>query len=168
MRSRPQTPPLKSPVRLHIIAVGKFARKGAEKALFDTYSGRLKAPFSLDVIEVEEKKSLPPAELKRREGALLLDRTPDGAVIVALDEKGKSLKSTLFAEKLGVWRDEGIRDVAFVIGGADGLDDAVKAKADLTLNLGAMTWPHMLVRTLIAEQIYRAQCILSGHPYHRE
>ena len=155
-------------MRVHIVAVGRFAPKGAEKALFETYAGRIAPPFSLNLIEVEEKRQLPTPKLKAREAELLLARVPDGAQIIALDEKGKSLKSTAFAEKLGNWRDEGVRDVAFLIGGADGLDESAKARAHLTLNLGAMTWPHMLVRTLIAEQVFRAQCILSGHPYHRE
>ncbi len=108
-----------------------------------------------------------PAERKPREAEKLLAAVPPGAKIVALDERGKSLTSAEFAAALGTWRDQGAPAVAFLIGGADGHDDGIRRKADLVLNLGTLTWPHMLVRGLIAEQIYRAQCILDGHPYHR-
>ena len=89
-------------------------------------------------------------------------------MVIALDERGKNLTSADLARKLGQWRDEGRADVAFLIGGADGHGPGVKERADLVLSLGAMTWPHMLVRALLAEQLFRAQCILEGHPYHRE
>lgn len=155
-------------MRCHLIAVGKGARTGPERALFDTYAGRLVPPFSLQLREVEEKKRLAGDELKAREADLLLAAVPDHAAVVALDERGRSLTSRAFADALARWRDGGTRDVAFLIGGADGLDGRVRDRADLVLNLGALTWPHMLVRGLIAEQLFRAQCILSGHPYHRE
>ena len=87
---------------------------------------------------------------------------------MALDERGRDLTSVAFAERLGRWRDDGVRDLAFVIGGADGLAPAVRDRAALTLAFGRATWPHMLVRTMLAEQIYRAQTILTGHPYHRQ
>ena len=90
------------------------------------------------------------------------------ALVVALDEHGRQLGSRAFAKKMGQWRDDGMRDVAFLIGGADGHDQAVLDRADLKLSLGEMTWPHMLVRGLLAEQIYRANAILTGHPYHRD
>lgn len=141
-------------------------KPGPERDLFDLYAARLS--LKPEMREVEEKRNLPPAKLKAREGELLLGALPDGALVVALDERGKRLGSKDFAQKLGQWQDEGARDVAFVIGGADGLDACVLDRANLVLSLGAMTWPHMLVRGLIAEQIYRANAILSGHPYHRE
>jgi 23S rRNA (pseudouridine1915-N3)-methyltransferase len=87
--------------------------------------------------------------------------------VVALDERGKSLDSSAFATLLGRWQDEGLGDLAFVIGGAEGLSPAVLERADLALSFGQMTWPHLLVRVLLAEQLFRAQCILDGHPYHR-
>lgn len=155
-------------MRCHLIAVGKWPKAGPEKAVFDTYAGRLVAPFSLTLREVEEKKRLSGDALKAREADLLLGAVPDGAIVVALDERGKSMGSRDFANKIGQWRDEGRRDLAILIGGADGLDGRVRATSDLTLNLGLLTWPHMLVRGLIAEQLFRAQCILSGHPYHRD
>ena len=141
-------------------------KSGPERALFDHYAARLSpAP---EMREVEEKRALPSAKMKAREAELLLGAVPDGARLVAMDERGKRLSSIAFAQKLGDWRDEGVRDVAFLIGGADGLDRSVLNKAALTLSLGEMTWPHMLVRGLLAEQLYRANAILSGHPYHRE
>ncbi len=151
-------------MRLLIAAAGRW-KSGPERALFEHYAGRI--AFALELREIEEKKKLKPDLLKRREGELLLAQVPDGAVVVALDEAGKTLSSAAFAEKIGRWRDEA-RDVAFIIGGADGLDGAVKKRADLVIGFGSQTWPHLLVRGLLAEQIYRAECILSGHPYHRE
>lgn len=148
-----------------IAAVGR-AKKGPERALFEHYTARLKTPLILK--EVEEKRPLPTPERMSREGEMLLACVPDGARVVALDERGKGIGSRAFAGILGGWRDDGIADVAFLIGGADGHSDAVRARADLLLGFGAMTWPHMLVRGMLAEQIYRAQCILDGHPYHRD
>jgi 23S rRNA (pseudouridine1915-N3)-methyltransferase len=151
-------------MRIVIAAVGKFRRE-PERSLYDQFVGRLAWPLSLR--EVEEKRPLPPPERRSREADLLLAAVPEGAVIVALDERGKVLTSRDFAKKLGTWRDEGISDLAFLIGGADGLDPAILAKARLTLSLGPMTWPHLMVRAMLAEQLYRAQAILTGHPYHR-
>jgi len=154
-------------MRIQILAVGR-AKAGPERALFDHYAGRTRQPFILELKEVEEKRALSGAELKRREGELLMAQIPDGAIIIALDERGKSIPSADFAEKLEGWRDGGVRDVVLLIGGADGLDEAVRRKAALVLAFGAATWPHMLVRGMAAEQVYRAGCILTGHPYHRE
>jgi len=152
-------------MRTHLIAVGRM-KPGPERELYEHYGVRLNpAP---QMREVEEKRNLPAAQLKVREGELLLAAIPDGAHVVALDEKGRKLGSQAFAKRLGAWRDEGVRDVAFVIGGADGLDKAVLSRANLVMSLSDMTWPHMLVRGLLAEQLYRASAILSGHPYHRE
>ncbi len=151
-------------MRLTMIAVGR-AKAGPERALYDHYVSRI--TFPLDLREVEERKRLSGAQLKQREAELLARQIPDGAIVVALDERGKNLSSPDFSAKIGNWRDDSIRDIAFLIGGADGLDDSLRTRADLLLSLGKLTWPHMLVRGLLAEQIYRAQCILSGHPYHR-
>ena len=147
-----------------IAAIGK-AKSGAEQALFEQYAGR--SSWRIEVKEIEIKKDLAVDVRKAREAEALLAAVPDGARIVALDERGKNEGSAAFAARLGRWRDDGVRAVAFIIGGADGLDESVRKRADLLMSLGAMTWPHMLVRGLLAEQIYRAQCILSGHPYHR-
>ena len=154
-------------MRILIAAVGR-AKSGPEKVLFEHYQARVQAPFSLKLIEVEEKRAFRGDQLKHREATLLQGCIPDGAIVIALDEKEKSLSSKDFAGKIGSWRDQGIRDLVFMIGGADGLDEVVKKLAHQTISFGAQTWPHMLVRGLLAEQLYRAQCILCGHPYHRE
>lgn len=107
-----------------------------------------------------------PAEIRRREGAALLAALPERAFAVALDLGGESPDSEGFARMVERWRGLG-RRLAFVIGGAEGLDPSVLARADQRLSLGPMTWPHLLVRALLAEQMFRAQAIASGHPYHR-
>ena len=103
-----------------------------------------------------------------REGEKILDLLPKGAKLVALDERGKPQESKDFAAKLGAWRDEGIQTTVFVIGGAGGLSNAVRERADLMISFGKQTWPHMLARAMLAEQLFRATTILAGHPYHRE
>ena len=101
------------------------------------------------------------------EAALLRRAIPDGAVLVALDERGKLMPSPDFADRLAGWRDAGRGDLAFVIGGADGLAPELRAQADMALSFGAMVWPHMLVRVMLTEQLYRAASILARSPYHR-
>ena len=150
-------------MRIFIAAVGR-TRAGEARTLYEEYISRL--PWQVTLREVEEKRKLPPPERKAREAELLLGTLPAGAAAVALDAGGKALSSRAFAERIGSWRDEG-RDLAFLIGGADGLGAEVLRRADLTLSLGPMTWPHLLVRVLLAEQLYRAHSILAGHPYHR-
>jgi 23S rRNA (pseudouridine1915-N3)-methyltransferase len=144
---------------VHLIAVGRL-RDGPEKALFDRYDVRLRP--RLTVVEVAEARGTA-AEVKRREGAALLAAVPKDAFVVALDLGGRVLDSEAFSLRLGAWG----RSVCFVIGGAEGLDAAVLDRAGFVLSLGAMTWPHFLVRAMLAEQVYRAQSIAAGHPYHR-
>jgi 23S rRNA (pseudouridine1915-N3)-methyltransferase len=151
-------------VRLHVIAVGRL-KDGPLKALEQLYAGRMTWPLAIR--EVEERRKLPPAELVEREGALLLAALPQEAVAVALDGRGTALSSEALAARLAAWRDGGTDDLAFLIGGADGLSDAVRRRAKLVLSLGPMTWPHFLARGMFLEQLYRAQQILAGHPYHR-
>ncbi|MEJ2120290.1 MAG: 23S rRNA (pseudouridine(1915)-N(3))-methyltransferase RlmH [Alphaproteobacteria bacterium] len=151
-------------MRIVIAAVGKFRRE-PERELFETFVKRISWPITLK--EVEERSPLPAPQRKEREAAKLLAALPEGATVIALDERGKTLSSADFAKRMGRWRDDGVGDLAFVIGGADGLDTSVLDRAQLTLSLGPMTWPHMMVRALLAEQLYRAQSILAGHPYHR-
>ena len=152
-------------MHLWLAAVGRL-RAGPLRAVLDDYVGRSSWP--LTIREVEVRKKLTGPTLRDHEGELLLAAIPDRATLVALDERGRDLTSVAFAERLGRWRDDGVRDLAFVIGGTDGLAPAVRDRAALTLAFGRSTWPHMLVRTMLAEQIYRAQTILTGHPYHRE
>jgi 23S rRNA (pseudouridine1915-N3)-methyltransferase len=105
--------------------------------------------------------------LKAREAELILAAMPSGARLVALDQRGAEWSSRELAGRIGKWRDGGTGDLAFAIGGAEGLGSAVVERADSVLSLGAMTWPHLLVRCMLLEQLYRAQQILAGHPYHR-
>ncbi len=154
-------------MRILLLAVGK-AKAGPARALFEDYARRLRP--SLELIEVEERRPLAAAEMKRREAELLraaLARRASKPLAVALDERGRNLDTAAFARQLARWRDGGMAEVAFLIGGADGLDPDLAKGADLQLALGPMTWPHLLVRVLIAEQLYRAQQIQAGHPYHR-
>jgi 23S rRNA (pseudouridine1915-N3)-methyltransferase len=101
------------------------------------------------------------------EAELLARALPAGAVLVTLDERGRVLSSPEFADQLAKWRDGGRQDVAFVIGGADGIAPSLRARADFSISFGRMVWPHMLVRVMLAEQLYRAASILAGAPYHR-
>ncbi|MFC4272048.1 23S rRNA (pseudouridine(1915)-N(3))-methyltransferase RlmH [Sneathiella chungangensis] len=151
-------------MRLVIASVGRF-RGGPLQAIYSDYAGRL--PWPIDLKEVEEKKPLKGEKRKVREAALLMDAVPDGAILIALDEKGKSMTSPEFATMLGHYADDGVPTVAFLIGGADGHSQETLTKADRLLSLGPMTWPHLMVRGLLAEQLYRASSILANHPYHR-
>ncbi|MFZ5749662.1 MAG: 23S rRNA (pseudouridine(1915)-N(3))-methyltransferase RlmH [Pseudomonadota bacterium] len=154
-------------MRLHVCAVGRL-RSGPERALIDDYVARLERtgrPLGLTALvehEVEARRGGAEAE------AELLARTiPPGAAICCLDERGRTLTSPAFAQHLAAWRDAGRQDAAFLIGGADGHSPALRARADLVLSFGAMVWPHLLVRVMLAEQLYRAATILAGNPYHR-
>jgi 23S rRNA (pseudouridine1915-N3)-methyltransferase len=156
-------------MKITVACVGRAgrAKHDAAQSLLEEYRARL--PWPVTVKEVEDRKQGgSAAERKAREGELLLAALPRGAVIVALDEKGKGLSSRAFAETLSNWRDGGEQEVGFLIGGADGLDAAVLARARLTLSLSAMTWPHLLARVLLLEQLYRAWSLQTGHPYHRD
>ena len=155
-------------MRVHICAVGRL-RKGPERDLYDDYlkrfdrTGRALALGPAQLVEVEDKKGggMP------AEAALLERAIPSGSLICVMDERGRVQSSPQFAETLGQWRDQGRQDVAFVIGGADGIDPILRDRADAALSFGKMVWPHMLVRVMLAEQLYRAASILSGGPYHR-
>ena len=126
-------------------------------------TGRALSLGPVSEFEVEDKKNLGMSA-----EALLLERAiPSGALIATLDERGRVLSSPDFAAELAKWRDGGRQDVAFVIGGADGIDPSLRARADFSLSFGKMVWPHMLVRVMLAEQLYRAATILAGGPYHR-
>jgi len=151
-------------LKITIACIGRAGR-GPERELYEHYAGRIRWPLALR--ELDERKKLPPAELVRREGELLLGAVPDKAVVVALDRRGKALDSEGFAQRLGRWRDDGVAELAFLIGGADGHGESLLKQASLVLSFGAMTWPHLLARAMLAEQIYRAQQMLAGHPYHR-
>jgi 23S rRNA (pseudouridine1915-N3)-methyltransferase len=155
-------------MRVHICAVGRM-KPGPERALLDDYmsrfdrTGRALGLGPAQMHEVEDRKG---GGMDAE--AQLLDRAvPKGAVIVALDERGKLLSSPDFSDKLAGWRDTGRGDVAFVIGGADGIAPALRDRAEFKLSFGKMVWPHMLARVMLSEQLYRAASILAGAPYHR-
>ena len=155
-------------MKLTICAVGRL-RRGPEADLIDDYltradrTGRALGLGPVTVAEVEDRKGGGMAA----EAALLEKALPDRARIVALDERGKLMTSPEFADLLAKWRDEGVSDCAFVIGGADGIEPSLRDRADAKLSFGKMVWPHMLARVMLAEQIYRATTILAGSPYHR-
>lgn len=155
-------------MRVHICAVGRL-RNGPERDLIQDYlqrfdrTGRALGLGPVSLHEVEDKKGGGMAA-----EAVLLDKVlPKGAVICALDERGKVVSSPQFADRMAEWRDAGRGDLAFIIGGADGIAPQLRARADFKLSFGAMVWPHMLVRVMLSEQIYRAASILAGAPYHR-
>ena len=155
-------------MRLHVCAVGRL-RAGPERDLVSDYMlrfDRTGRPLGLGPVtehEVEDKKNLGMAA-----EAVLLERAiPAGALLATLDERGRVISSPDFAEQLARWRDGGRQDVAFVIGGADGIAPALRDRAEFSLSFGKMVWPHMLVRVMLAEQLYRAATILGGGPYHR-
>jgi len=139
-------------VLIHIIARGKIGRS-PEAELTDRYLKRIQWPTK--VTELPDK------------GGFLPD-TPSNSVTVVLDERGKPLSSMDFAKKLEAWRDNGRREARFLIGAADGHEEELRGKADLLLSFGPATWPHMLARAMLAEQLFRATSILANHPYHRE
>ncbi|HYG28842.1 MAG TPA: 23S rRNA (pseudouridine(1915)-N(3))-methyltransferase RlmH [Allosphingosinicella sp.] len=137
---------------LHIIARGKIGRS-PEAELVERYLKRIAWPTR--VTELPESGGRIPAAV-------------DSAVTILLDETGEQMGSLAFAGKLGAWRDQGRREARFLIGGADGFGDAERAGADLLLAFGQVTWPHLLARAMLAEQLWRATSILANHPYHRE
>ena len=155
-------------MRVQICAVGRL-RNGPERDLYNDYltrfdrTGRALALGPAQLIEVEDKKGggMP------AEAALLQRAIPDGALICTLDERGRVMSSPDFAQLLGTWRDQGRQDVSYVIGGADGLDPALRDIADASSSFGKMVRPQSLVRVMLAEQLYRTASILSGGPYHR-
>jgi 23S rRNA (pseudouridine1915-N3)-methyltransferase len=148
---------------LRVIAIGR-ARDTPEAALFERYAARLRPPLGLT--ELPDAKGAR-AEIKRREGEALLAALPQDAFAVALDRTGRQVDSAAFAALLERWLASG-RPVCFLLGGAEGLDAPVLRRAEHILSFGAMTWPHLLARAMLAEQLYRAFTILSGHPYHRQ
>jgi 23S rRNA (pseudouridine1915-N3)-methyltransferase len=139
-------------VLLHIVARGRIGRS-PESELIDRYMKRVGWPTK--ITELPDTGGKMPA-------------VDPGTRIVMLDEKGRDLPSLTFATQLGRWRDDGVRETRFLLGAADGFDDAQREQADLLLAFGRATWPHLMARAMLAEQLWRATSILAGHPYHRE
>ncbi|EAU41073.1 hypothetical protein FP2506_12439 [Fulvimarina pelagi HTCC2506] len=159
-------------MRISIAAIGRLKR-GPENELFERYVDRLKKAGPQVGLEWQALSEFPEsreqdAKAKRADEAAQLKAVAgEGARLVTLDERGRTLTSQEFAEILGAWRDDSVRDCALVIGGPDGLDGGLRQSADLALSLGRMTFPHQIARILLVEQLYRAVTILAGHPYHR-
>ena len=151
-------------MRTHIVAVGRL-KHGAEASLYEHFADRVRPQIQLH--EVEDRNANDKSR-RKREAELITAAIPDGATIVALDETGRNLTSREFAKRLSHWRDTGTNELVFIIGGADGLTDEIRNKATLVMSFGKSTWPHLLVRGMLAEQLYRAQQIHAGHPYHRD
>ncbi len=151
-------------MKITLIAMGTI-KKSVDLDLFNLYAKRL--PWKINVIEKEVKK---PQEsiLKQQEAEIILGNIPNGSYVIALDERGKQFTSLEFSTKIQDWQNKGYSHMCFIIGGAFGLDQQVRDKANLLLSLSAMTFPHMLVRGLICEQLYRSYSILNNHPYHKE
>lgn len=156
-------------MKVHIIAVGRL-RGGPEADLISDYltrfdrTGRALSLGPAQIVEVDDRKGGGMAA----EAELLRRAVPKGALLAVMDERGRVESSPRFAQRLAGWRDGGRSDLALVIGGADGIDPSLRAEADFALSFGAMVWPHMLVRVMLAEQLYRAASILAGAPYHRD
>ena len=155
-------------MRVHLCAVGRL-RAGPERDLVADYVQRFDRtgrPLGLGPLtehEVEDKRG----GGMEAEAALLERALPAGALICTMDERGRLMSSPEFADLLARWRDSGRQDVAFVIGGADGIALSLRERADASISFGRMVWPHLLVRVMLAEQLYRAAGILAGTPYHR-
>jgi 23S rRNA (pseudouridine1915-N3)-methyltransferase len=155
-------------VRVRICAVGRLRGGPAAELTADwarrfDRTGRALGLGPLDIVEIDDRKGGGPAG----EAALLLKAVSEGSAVCALDERGRAMSSPGLAAMLAGWRDAGRPTAAFLIGGADGLDPAVRDGADAVLSFGPMVWPHMLARAMLVEQLYRAATILAGSPYHR-
>lgn len=158
-------------MRLSLLAVGRL-KSGPERELVERYRqriegmGRALGMAGLDIVELPESRARREDDRRAEEAAALLDKA-GSSVLVIFDERGKSPSSEAFADRIRQWRDEGRAGLACVIGGPDGLDPRIRQRADLVVSFGALTMPHQIVRALVAEQLYRALTIISGHPYHR-
>ena len=154
-------------MRIRIVAIGRL-RAGPEASLIDDYLTRYERTgrsLGLDMVQVEEFEARKGGQAE--EAALLLKSLERSDFVVALDERGKTMTSPQLADRIADVRDAGLRDMAFVVGGADGLTPDVRDRADLIMSFGKMVWPHMLARVMLTEQLYRAASILAGAPYHR-
>lgn len=156
-------------MNIRIVTVGKPGRT-AMSGFVNEYAKRLGSFWPTDVVSVAEERQTNgknPGEILRREAERIRSKIPAGSQSIVLDRRGKTVSSPEFAERLRTWRDDGCRDVTFLIGGPLGLDPALSAEAGLRLSFGPMTFPHDLALVMLTEQIYRAMTILQEHPYHR-
>lgn len=151
-------------MKITIISIGKY-KNSPEMEIFTSYLKR--TPWKIELKELEVKKNASGEVLKNLEGELILNSIPENSVIITLDENGKNITSTALAENIRNWQISGKSHFTFIIGGAFGLSDKVKSSSDISLAFGKLTWPHLLIRAMISEQIYRVYTILEGHPYHK-
>jgi len=154
-------------MKITIISIGKF-ENSPHKAVFDNYLKRLKWKVELRELELKNSHNMSIEKIKEGEGALILKALKPSSKLIVCDENGKQFKSRDFAKLISDFALQGDSDLTFVIGGADGLSPEVLQKASLKISLGLMTLPHLMVRSILVEQIYRAATIIDGHPYHRE
>ncbi|MET3842089.1 23S rRNA (pseudouridine(1915)-N(3))-methyltransferase RlmH [Bradyrhizobium sp. OAE829] len=159
-------------MKIVVVSIGRL-KQGPERELAERYRERFedigrKLGFrGLEIHEIPESRARDAATRIAEEAAAITALIPEKCVLVALDERGKSIDSASFAQQIGRWRDEAVANTIFTIGGADGLSPDLQRRAKLRIAFGSATWPHQMVRVMLLEQIYRAATILSGHPYHR-
>lgn len=151
-------------MRITIAAVGKM-KDSPERNIMQRYFKQ--TPWQIALKEVDVKKTLESTARKKAEATLLFDACTGCHALIALDERGKALGSEQLASAFSAFQNNGQSHIGILIGGQDGLDESVREKASLVLSFGALTWPHMLVRSMLAEQLYRVHTLLTGHPYHR-
>ncbi len=154
-------------MKISIISIGKF-ENSPHKQVFESYIKRLKWKIEIRELELKNAQNLSVAEIKKGEGALILKALRPQSKLIILDENGKEYKSRDFAKLISNFALQGDSDLTFVIGGADGLSEEIIKKSQLKIAFGIMTFPHLMVRSILAEQLYRAQTIIEGHPYHRD
>ncbi len=160
-------------MRIVVAAIARM-RAGPELELAQKYAERIRRSGQpvgingLDIVEIEESRARDAASRKMQEAAKLRQAIPAGSIVITLDERGKNLPSREFANRFAQWRDNGAPAICFIAGGPDGLDASLKRDSDITLSFGAGTWPHLLVRVMLLEQLYRVTTILLNHPYHRD
>ncbi len=145
-------------MKFHILAIGHL-KQGPEKDLLEQYRKRITWPLTIK--ELNPRK---PSDTS----SLILENIPDSSAVIALDERGKNLNSLEFSGLIQNYLDSGVKNLSFLIGGADGFEETIRSKADHLISFGRLTWPHMVVRALLVEQLYRSQQIINRHPYHRE
>ena len=156
-------------MRIALVAVGRLGARACEAQLVADYlarasaTGRALGVGPAELVEVEGRRTGKAAEAEAITAAI-----EAGARVVACDEHGDAWTSRALSERIGRWRDDGVRRLVFLLGGADGLDAALLARADHRLAFGALTWPHALARVMLAEQVYRATTLIAGSPYHRD
>ncbi len=154
-------------MKISIISIGKF-ENSPHKHVFETYIKRLKWKVELKELDLKNSQNLSVPKIKEGEGALILKALKPSSKLIVLDEDGKQFSSVAFAKMISDFAVAGDSDLSFAIGGSDGLSEEVLKKSNLKISFGKMTFPHLMVRAILAEQLYRAQSIIVGHPYHRE